>query len=215
MGIPYSEVVTILGFQMASETETSRRISWPRVTASVKKQASEVYQRDLGLSRRILYAHAYLLAKIWHTAQIFPNPKSCAQQIVAAIVWYIWRGSTFRVPVSTLQRLKGKGGWRMADVEMKCRACENVGAKSQKGICASGVATLLEYPKVWGKPPNSPEDTTKARIFICVCGGHTLCEGAASGRNAKSLSETGIRHDVYFEQGGTIAKGDEGGQADP
>jgi hypothetical protein len=86
MGIPYSEVVTILGFQMASEKETPRRISWARVTASVKKQASEAYQWDLGLSQCILYAHAYLLAKIWHTAQMFPIPKSCAQQIVAAIV---------------------------------------------------------------------------------------------------------------------------------
>jgi hypothetical protein len=86
MGIPYSEVVTILGFQMASETETSRRYSWSRVTASVKKQSSEACQRDLGLSQRILYAHAYLLAKIWHRAQIFPIPKSCAQQIVAAVV---------------------------------------------------------------------------------------------------------------------------------
>jgi hypothetical protein len=37
MGIPYSEVVMILGFQMASETETSTRISWSRVMASVKK----------------------------------------------------------------------------------------------------------------------------------------------------------------------------------
>jgi hypothetical protein len=37
MGIPYSEVVTILGFQMASETKISRRINWSRVTASVKK----------------------------------------------------------------------------------------------------------------------------------------------------------------------------------
>jgi GTP cyclohydrolase FolE2 len=41
MGIPYSVVVTILGFEMASETETSRGISWSRLTASVKEHASE------------------------------------------------------------------------------------------------------------------------------------------------------------------------------
>jgi hypothetical protein len=63
MGIPYSEVVTILGFQMASEIETSRTISWSKVTASVKKQASEAYQRELGLSQRILYSHATFLRK--------------------------------------------------------------------------------------------------------------------------------------------------------
>jgi hypothetical protein len=89
IGTHYSEVVTILGFQMARETETSRRKSLSRVTVSVKKQASEAYQRDLGMSQRIPNAHAYLLAKIWHTAQIFPIPKSCAQQIVVAVVWYI------------------------------------------------------------------------------------------------------------------------------
>jgi hypothetical protein len=38
MGISYSEVVTILGFQMSSQTENSRRISWSRVTASVKNR---------------------------------------------------------------------------------------------------------------------------------------------------------------------------------
>jgi hypothetical protein len=59
MGIPCSEVVTILGFQMASETETSRRISWSRVTASVKKQASEAYQRDC-CSAYCIHTHTFL-----------------------------------------------------------------------------------------------------------------------------------------------------------
>jgi hypothetical protein len=145
MVIPYTEVVTILGFHMASETETSRRISWSRVTASVKKQASEAYQRDLGLSQRILYAHAYLLAKIWHTAQIFPTPKSCAQQIVAAIVWYTWRGSIFRVPVSTLQRRKGEGGWRMVDVEIKCTALLFARMWTQSHRKGSAPAEWLQY----------------------------------------------------------------------
>jgi hypothetical protein len=100
LGFIYSGVITILGFQMKNKTETSRRDSWSRVTARVKMQAGEAYHRDLGLSHRILYA--YLLAKIWHTAQIFPIPQQCAQQIVAAVVRYIWRVSIFRVPVSTL-----------------------------------------------------------------------------------------------------------------
>jgi hypothetical protein len=96
---------------MTNKTETSRRASWSRVTARVKMHASGAYHRDLGPSHRILYANANLLAKIWHAAQLFPIPQQCAQQIVAAVVWYIWRGSIFRVPVSTLQRRKEDGGW--------------------------------------------------------------------------------------------------------
>jgi hypothetical protein len=45
-----------------------------------------------------------------------------AQQIVTAITWYIWKGSIFRVPVSTLQKQKPDGGWNMIDIVAKCRA---------------------------------------------------------------------------------------------
>jgi hypothetical protein len=106
---------------MTNKTDTSRRASWARVTVRVKMPNSEPYHRDLGLSHRIQYAQAYLLAKIWHTAQIFPIPQQCAQQIVTVVVWYVWRGSIFRVPVSTLQRRKEEGGWGMIDVAVKCR----------------------------------------------------------------------------------------------
>jgi hypothetical protein len=41
LGIPYSEVIKILGFQTTNKTESSRRASWSRVTARVKRQASE------------------------------------------------------------------------------------------------------------------------------------------------------------------------------
>jgi len=36
--------------------------------------------------------------------------------------WYIWRGTVFRVPVSTLQRPKQMGGWEMPDIEAKFTA---------------------------------------------------------------------------------------------
>jgi hypothetical protein len=44
------------------------------------------------------------------------------RQIISAIAWYIWQGAIFRVPISTLQRRKEKGGWGLADAEAKCRA---------------------------------------------------------------------------------------------
>jgi hypothetical protein len=40
LGIPYSEVITILGFQMTNKTEALRRASWSRVTARVKLKGS-------------------------------------------------------------------------------------------------------------------------------------------------------------------------------
>jgi hypothetical protein len=51
--------------------------------------------------------HTRLLSKLWYVAQILPIPAQYARQIIAVILWYIWRGGIFRVPVSTLYR-KGR-----------------------------------------------------------------------------------------------------------
>jgi hypothetical protein len=72
LGIPYIEIIKILGFQMTNNTDTSRRACWSSVTGKVMLHAREAYHRELEMSHRILYAHAYILAKIWHIAQIFP-----------------------------------------------------------------------------------------------------------------------------------------------
>jgi hypothetical protein len=37
-------------------------------------------------------------------------------------VYFIWRGATFRVPVSTLQSRLTEGGWDLEDIAAKCRA---------------------------------------------------------------------------------------------
>ena len=39
-----------------------------------------------------------------------------------AITWYIWRGDIFRVPLSTLQLPKQKGGWGLLNIAAKCKA---------------------------------------------------------------------------------------------
>jgi hypothetical protein len=72
MGITYSESVKILGFPMTRKTNISQRHSWEKVTAQVKRKTKGTYYKDLGLEQRIQYVYLYLLAKIWHTAQIFP-----------------------------------------------------------------------------------------------------------------------------------------------
>jgi len=76
MNIPYCTEMTILGFQFSSTVGLSGKSSWTRVTRQVKAMASEVYGRDLCLIQRIQYVHTFLLAKIWHIAQIFPSQKS-------------------------------------------------------------------------------------------------------------------------------------------
>jgi len=68
------------------------------------------------------YVNTFLLSKFWYTAQILPTPNIYTQQLKTAITWYIWRGTEFRVPVSTLQRPKQMGGWEMPDNEAKCTA---------------------------------------------------------------------------------------------
>jgi hypothetical protein len=89
MDIPYCTEMTILGFQFSNEVGQSGKSSWTRVTGQVKAMARDVYGRDLCLTQRIQYGHAFLLAKIWHIAQIFPIPKDQVRQLATAIAWFI------------------------------------------------------------------------------------------------------------------------------
>jgi hypothetical protein len=120
--IPYFTEITILGFSLTSTVARSGSVTWSKVTGRVKTSASEVYSRDLCLTQRIKYVHAYLLSKIWHTAQISPASKENERQILTAISWYIWQGAIFRVPLSTLQRWTEEGGLNLIDVTAKCRS---------------------------------------------------------------------------------------------
>ena len=80
------------------------------------------YLRDLCLAHRILYVHVYLLERLWHVAQVLSAPRLCVQQITAAITYFIWRGATFRVPISTLQSRQTDCGWSLLDIAATCRA---------------------------------------------------------------------------------------------
>ena len=122
MNIPYCTEMTILGFQFSSTFGLSGKSSWTRVTGQVKVMASEMYGRDLCLIQPIQYVHTFLLAKIWHIAQIFPISKEHVRQLAMATVWFIWKGTVFRDPMSTLQRRIEDGGLELLDVEAKCLA---------------------------------------------------------------------------------------------
>jgi len=121
LNIPYHAETTILGITFASTIEHSINKRWANVIGKVRAQAMDTYERDLGLSQRIRYVQAYLLAKIWHTAQVFPAPMTCTRQFTTAIAWCVWKGATFRVPISTLQKPKRPGGWGLIGIEAKCR----------------------------------------------------------------------------------------------
>ena len=77
LDIPYYDEVQILGFSTAGTVEKSANTSWTKLTAKTRKQAQGAYERELRLSHRIWYVHSHLLAKMWHTAQVFQAPREC------------------------------------------------------------------------------------------------------------------------------------------
>jgi hypothetical protein len=89
MDIPYNNEITVLGFKIQTSIARAASASWKWITHMIRTQARDTYSKDLGLSQRIQYAHVYLLAKLWHTAQIYPAPTECVRQIVAAVAWFI------------------------------------------------------------------------------------------------------------------------------
>ena len=92
------------------------------MTGKICAQVRDAYNRDLCLEQRIQYTHNFLLAKAWYAAQIFPPPEACVRQLNTAIAWYILHGEIFKVPLSTLQRPKERGGWGLIHVAAKSRA---------------------------------------------------------------------------------------------
>jgi len=90
LDIPYCPEIIILGFRFTSTVAQSGNITWSRVKGKVKALARDVYGRRLCLTQRIEYVHAFLLSKIWHTAQIFPASKEHKGQLLTAVSWCIY-----------------------------------------------------------------------------------------------------------------------------
>ena len=96
LDIAYYPEIKILGVNFTSTVEQSMNKSWKNITGKFRARARDAYGRDLCLSQRILYVNTYLLAKIWHTAQVFQVPTACKRQLITVVAWYIWQGATFR-----------------------------------------------------------------------------------------------------------------------
>jgi hypothetical protein len=121
MGIEYHNQLKVLGIHFTNTIRLSAANSWTHVARNIRTQAQDTYYKELRLHQLVQYVNTDLLAKAWYTAQIFPPPTNSIRQINTAVSWYIWHGQTFRVPMTTLYRIKEQGGWGLINIEAKCR----------------------------------------------------------------------------------------------
>ena len=159
LGNPCQHHVTILGFYFWGTLRQTVSASWTQLVGLVRIQAKDSYPGDLCLAHRILYVHVYVLARLWYAAQVLPAPRLCVQQITAAVTYFIWRGATFRVPISTLQSRQTDGCWALLDVAVKCRALLLSRMDLQGARPGTVMATWLNS---WGlneRPHNPPNAT--------------------------------------------------------
>jgi hypothetical protein len=120
LDIDFCDRATILGVGYGPTVAQSSRDCWDGLVRTVRAQARTAYGRQLGLAQRIQYVQQYLLAKLWFLAQIFPLARAQAQLLTTICSWYIWQGAVFRVPMTTLQLPKYRGGWGLLNIEGKC-----------------------------------------------------------------------------------------------
>ena len=86
----------------------------------------------------------------------FPISKEHVRYLAKAI-WFIWKGTIFCVPMSTLQHRREEGGLELLDIEAKCRALfltkmRDQGAK--EGTLTTAWLQRWDLQKPEGNPPN-------------------------------------------------------------
>lgn len=89
LDISYYPDTNFLGFSFMSTVEQSVNKVWANMTGKVCAQTREAFGSFLDLYQCILYVHSHLLAKIWHTGQVFPAPSVCNRQLVSATSFFI------------------------------------------------------------------------------------------------------------------------------
>jgi hypothetical protein len=203
LDIFYSTKIKVMGFSMTKTIAQSGTSSWARLTNMLRTQAREAYSRDLGISLRIQYVHTYLLGNLWHSAQIFPVPRDCIREIVSAMIWYVWQGAIFRVPISTLQRRKEKrnGSDRRGGKISGTPLHPDVDPEPMRRIDICRIVTVFEAANGQGKPPGL-EDIEDHGIFAYILPGNCLHGPPAQNENPRAF-----RHRVY-ESLCTILKAD-------
>jgi hypothetical protein len=120
LGIALQSHVRILGVNFMASTRQVATDNSNKVVNAVRVQATKTYHRCLDITQRITFTQMYLLAKIWYILQVFPITRLHAQRITTICTWYLWHGTVFSLPVTTLQLPKHVGGWDLPNVECKC-----------------------------------------------------------------------------------------------
>jgi hypothetical protein len=118
--IPYITEVKILGIRFGATVEKSAHSTWTAVAHTTNSSARDLYLRNLCLHQSVQAVHTHLLSKLWYVAQVLPTPAQYVRQITTVILWYVWRGGIFRVPVSTLYRKETDSGLNLVDLQAKC-----------------------------------------------------------------------------------------------
>ena len=156
LGIAYHQPVTILGITFWGTISQTTNDTWARITGKVGVQTQRAYDRDPNLACRIQYVHTNLLAKLWYAAQILPAPYLYTQKLTTAVQWYIQKGKIFKVPTTTLQRTKQKGGMGLIDITAKCWVLLLSCMHMQGQNVGSATASWLKEWKLIGLQENPP-----------------------------------------------------------
>ena len=98
-----------LRFPQTSTANDSAIKSWSTMMNRIRAQARDQYNRELSLDKRIQYVHDYLMATVWHVAQIFPLHEDCVRKLNTSISWF-------------LQNREEEGGWGLINLQAKCLA---------------------------------------------------------------------------------------------
>jgi hypothetical protein len=84
--------------------------------------------------------------------------------------FFIWKGATFRVPISTLQSYTAGGGWRLMDIHAKCRALLLSRMHSRGTRALSVQAFWLRKWNLDTHPANTPNFAAyPLACYICEC----------------------------------------------
>jgi hypothetical protein len=156
IGIPYHQSVTILGITFWRTIAQTTTDTWARITGKVRVQAKKAYDRDTNLAHGITYVHTSLLSRLWYAAQILPTPKVYTQKLSTALSWYIWKGTIFKVPMSTLQRSKRQGCMDLIDIPAKCRILLLSRLYKQRQNACTITAVWLQEWNLLGRQANPP-----------------------------------------------------------
>lgn len=120
--VRYVPTTKILGIYYGVTIAHTIDYTWKEKVNKLQGIVRDTCTRNLNIQHRIWINNVGHLSKIWYASQILPITEQYARQLMATVTYYIWKGSIFRVPNSTLCQPEIKGGLQMTDVKAKCHA---------------------------------------------------------------------------------------------